>query len=72
MKTRFHVLVSKYMIYSMTINETCTIRQISLGAMKKIVYFVRTGVLKSQQSPRITPPLTLPYIVHTTDYKAGH
>ena len=72
MKTIFHELVLNYMIYSMTIIEICTIRQIPLGAMKKIVCFVRTGVLKSQQSPRITPPLTLPYIAHTTDYKAGH
>ena len=46
MKTRFHVLALKYMIYSMTITEICTIRQISLRAMKKLLCFVRTGVLK--------------------------
>ena len=46
MKTTFHVPVLKYMIYSMTITEIPTIRQISLGAMKKIVCFVGTGVLK--------------------------
>ena len=36
----------KYMIYSMTITEISTIRQIPLGARKKIVCFVRTGVLR--------------------------
>ena len=46
MKTTFHVPVLKYMIYSMTITEIFTIRQISLGALKKIVCFVRTGILK--------------------------
>ena len=46
MKTTFHVPVLKYMIYSMTITETSTIRQISLGATKKIISFVGTDVLK--------------------------
>ena len=46
MKTTFHVPVLKYMIYSMTITEISSIRQISLVAMKKIVCFVGTGVLK--------------------------
>ena len=46
MKTTFHVPVLKYMIYSMTITEISTLRQISLGAMKKIISFVRTDVLK--------------------------
>ena len=46
MKTTFHVPVLKYMIYSMTITEISSIRQISLGARKKIVYCVWTGVLK--------------------------
>ena len=46
LKTTFHVPVLKYMIYSMTITEISTIRQISLGTIKKIVCFVRTGVLK--------------------------
>ena len=46
MKTTFHVPVLKYMIYFMVITEISTIRQISLGAMKKCVCFVRTGVLK--------------------------
>ena len=34
------------MIYSMRITEISTIGQMSLGAMKKIVCFVRSGVLK--------------------------
>ena len=46
MKTTFHVPVLKYIIYSMNTTEISTIRQISLGVMKKIVYFVRTGVFK--------------------------
>ena len=46
MKTTFHVPVLKYMIYSMSITEISTIGQISLGTMKKIVCFVRSGVLK--------------------------
>ena len=46
MKTTFHVPVLEYMIYSMSITEISTIGQISLGAMKKIVCFVRSGVLK--------------------------
>ena len=46
MKTTFHVPVLKYIIYSMTITEISTIEKISLGAMKKSVRFVRTGVLK--------------------------
>ena len=36
------------MIYSMTITETCTIRQISLGAMKKSL-FVCVEVLRPSQ-----------------------
>ena len=36
----------KYMIYSMSIIEISTIGQISLGAMKKIVCFMQSGVLK--------------------------
>ena len=46
MKTTFYVPVLKYMNYSMNITEISTIKQISLEARKKIVYFVRSGVLK--------------------------
>ena len=41
-----YISLVKNMIYSMTVTEISSMRQISLGAMKKIVCFVRSGVLK--------------------------
>ena len=70
MKTTFHVPVLKYMIYSMTITEISTIRQISLGAMEKVVCFVEIGVLKVATVTKNNSTLNSP--VHTTDCKAGH
>ena len=60
MKITFHVLVLKYMIYSMIITEISTVRQISLGARNKIVYFVWTGVLKVATEAKNNSTLKFP------------